>query len=91
MLAMVIILVVTIIGLLVYNLNINKKLQELNNVNQKVSEFNLNDSCCTKGLSSRLLTVFLHFYRLVFQIMFEPLLVYYYDVNYGKKDASCSN
>lgn len=41
MLAMVIILVVTIIGLLVYNLNINKKLQELNNVNQKVTSLNV--------------------------------------------------
>ena len=41
MLAMVIILVVIIIGLLVYNLNINKKLQELNNVNQKVTRLNV--------------------------------------------------
>ena len=41
MLAMAIILVVTIIGLLVYNLNINKKLQELNNVNQKVTRLNV--------------------------------------------------
>ena len=48
MLAMVIILVVTIIGLLVYNLNINKKLQELNNVNQKVTSLNVLQEFTTK-------------------------------------------
>lgn len=35
------ILVATVIGLLIYNVNINKKIQDLNNVNQKVTSLNV--------------------------------------------------
>lgn len=39
--AVIVILVFVVIALLVYNLNINKKIQELNNVNQKVTSLNV--------------------------------------------------
>ena len=39
--AVIVILVFIVIALLVYNLNINKKIQELNNVNQKVTSLNV--------------------------------------------------
>ena len=35
------VLAVVVLGLLIYNLNINKKLQELNNINQKVTNLNV--------------------------------------------------
>ena len=37
----IVILVAVILGLLVYNVNINKKIQDLNNVNQKVTSLNV--------------------------------------------------
>ena len=41
MVIIIVVLVLVLIGLLVYNLNINKKIQELNNVNQKVTSLNV--------------------------------------------------
>ena len=37
----IVILIIVVIGLLAYNLQINKKIQELNNVNQKVTSLNV--------------------------------------------------
>lgn len=37
----IVILVIVVVALLAYNLNINKKIQELNNVNQKVTSLNV--------------------------------------------------
>ena len=41
MFVLIIVLVIFIVALLIYNLNINKKIQDLNNVNQKVTNLNV--------------------------------------------------
>ena len=41
MIILIVVLVLVILGLLVYNININKKIQDLNNVNQKVTSLNV--------------------------------------------------
>ena len=41
MLVLIFMLVIVVIGLLVYNININKKIQDLKNVNQKVTSLNV--------------------------------------------------
>ena len=41
MLILIVILVIIVLSLLVYNININKKIQNLNNVNQKVTSLNV--------------------------------------------------
>ena len=41
MVVIIFILVAIVIGLLVYNININKKIQDLKNVNQKVTSLNV--------------------------------------------------
>lgn len=41
MIVLIVILVIIVLGLLVYNININKKIQDLNNVNQKVTSLNV--------------------------------------------------
>ena len=41
MVILIIVLVFAIVGLLVYNISINKKIQDLNNVNQKVTSLNV--------------------------------------------------
>lgn len=41
MIFLIVILVIVILALLVYNININKKIQDLNNVNQKVTSLNV--------------------------------------------------
>ena len=39
MLVLIFMLVIIVVGLLVYNININKKIQDLKNINQKVTVF----------------------------------------------------
>ena len=41
MLVLIFMLVIVVIGLLIYNININKKIQDLRNVNQKVTSLNV--------------------------------------------------
>lgn len=41
MIVLIVILVIIILSLLVYNININKKIQDLNNINQKVTSLNV--------------------------------------------------
>lgn len=41
MLVLIFMLIIVIVGLLVYNININKKIQDLKNVNQKVTSLNV--------------------------------------------------